>query len=372
MGFKSKAAVAVSGALTAGAFATLAGAIPAGAATFGTEQSEAGVVFAVGNNSAIVGANHTGLNTEFSQSVHGNTVVFSAGNNRCVTDGFGGLSLQHCNNSRSQKFDEVGFGQFVALQNEDSHQYVTEHGQGRQVTTESVRSYGRNRRLNFSRSQEWRWTTFNVGGGQGGGNGGGRGPGRGGNPNPSQPGTWTASTRVTDDGDTGYGTPSIWADLDFTRVASIKLVGPAAATNCGGASPCYKYTGVLNDENGTLTTVQGAGSPNQSGTYMGDKETFVKHGTFHGFADTTFYANSNRPNARSVVGSHNDGGLHPSTPSVYSVSDWVEQFFPDGTNFGAGPQTGTYDYKYAAGNQSWEDSSTNGDGDQPQDGNIFS
>ena len=55
MGLKSKAAMAVTGALTAGAFVTLAGAIPAGAATYGTEQSGAGHVFGVGAHSAIVG-----------------------------------------------------------------------------------------------------------------------------------------------------------------------------------------------------------------------------------------------------------------------------------------------------------------------------
>src|ERR1700754_4544295 len=74
MGFKSKAAVAVSGALTAGAFATLAAAVPASAATYGTEQSEGGVVFAVGANSAIVGAGNTGRNTEFTQTQQGNRV----------------------------------------------------------------------------------------------------------------------------------------------------------------------------------------------------------------------------------------------------------------------------------------------------------
>ena len=91
MGFKSKAAVAVSGALTAGAFATLAAAVPASAATYGTEQSEGGVVFSVGNNGAIVGANQTGRNTEFSRSSQrGGGVTFSS-SGRCVTDGRGGL-----------------------------------------------------------------------------------------------------------------------------------------------------------------------------------------------------------------------------------------------------------------------------------------
>ena len=62
MALKNKAAVVVSGALTVGAFATLAGALPAGAATYGTEQSGAGNVFGVGPHSEIVGANTNAQN----------------------------------------------------------------------------------------------------------------------------------------------------------------------------------------------------------------------------------------------------------------------------------------------------------------------
>src|ERR1700761_5474736 len=235
MGFKSKAAVAVSGALTAGAFATLATAIPAGAATSGTEQSETGVVFAVANNGAIVGANQTGRNTECSRSSRrGGGVTFSS-SGRCVTDGRGGLSLQRCDsNNRWQKFDEVGGSSpYSALLNEGSHQYVTEHGAGQPVVTVSVHSYGHFRRLNLNHSQLWKWTTFSTGRpGQGGpGNGGG---GRGGNPNPGQSGTATATTRVTHNGDGGHSSTSpYWAIDNFDRTVTVKLGTSVPTSNCG-------------------------------------------------------------------------------------------------------------------------------------------
>lgn len=361
MGFKSKAAVAVSGALTAGAFATLAAAIPAGAATYGTEQSEGGVVFAVGNNSAIVGAGHTGPNTEFSHSVNGHTVTFGASNNRCVTDGFGGLSLQHCNNSRSQKFDEVGFGQYVALQNEGSHQYVTEHGPNRPVTTDNVR---RDRRghPNFSRSQEWKWTTFNVGGYPGGRH-----------PHPGHPVTAKATTHIINHPDGGHGNPAIWAEDTINRTVTIKLMGSADPSNCGGGvTHCYYYTGTLSD-NGTFAAVVGAGAPNQSGHWAGSTEVRPQaRGTMIGGAPEAFYASSNHPDAALVdhfLDNHNTSATGDETTSA-----WVEQFFPAGTHFGS-VGLPTYKWTYTTTNlphtQQWVDSSGNNDGNNPQDGNII-
>jgi hypothetical protein len=356
MGFKSKAAVVVSGALTAGAFATLAAAMPAGAATFGTEQSEAGQVFAVAG-STIVGAGHTGQNTEFSQSVRGNTVVFRTGNNRCVADTFGGLGLQNCNsNSRWQRFDEVGgFGPFTALQNEGSHQYVQDNGPGRQVTTVSVRSWGRNHRQNFSRDQLWRWTEFNNGGWPGGG--GGPNPG-----GPNRPVTASSLTRVTDEAAPGNGSPVSWARLDFTRLATVKLQGPASGFHCGGPAPCYAYTATLNDD-GTLATIPGSLTPNQSFPYHGHTEANPSvNGSYHGTTDITFYATSNHPTGRPGIGNQNDGG-HADNPT-----GWVLQFFSPGTHV-AGATVADSDYEFATNHQHWSDRSSD-HGQGPGDGNI--
>jgi hypothetical protein len=365
MGLKNKAAVAVTGALTAGAFVTLAGTLPAGAATYGTEQSGAGSVFGVGPHSAIVGSSPHGPDIAFTRSVQGRTVEFKSGRNGCVTGTSGGrLYVENCNGGAAQKFTEVSWGPSTALENQASHDYVQDNGPGRPVTTVRVRP-GRHGQLSFTRAQLWKWIDVNPGRGSGGGQGGGHNP-----PPPPKTVTASASTRITDDGDTGHGTPAIWADLSSTRDASIKLTGPANPSNCGNVSPCYAYTGTLNDVNGTLITVPGAGAPNQSGSYAGSKEAArPAHGTYHGTATITFYASSDKPKGSYVVRSHNYGGQHDDS-GPYSVTDWVEQFFPAGTNFGGGPSVPSYNYVYTSGHQVWVDSSSNNDGDNPSDGNI--
>jgi hypothetical protein len=349
MGFKSKAAVAVSGALTAGAFATLAGASPAGAATFGTEQSENGVVFSIASNSAIVGASHPGQNTEFARTQQGNRVTFRTGNNQCVTDGFGGLSLQHCNNSHAQTFDLVGFGQYVALQNEASHQYVTEHGTFRQITTENVRR-DRRGQLDFSRAQQWKWTTFNVGGPGGGPGGGG----------PGHPVTASSATRVSNVAAPGNGNPPTWAHLGFDRRTTVKLQGPAASFHCGGPGSCYAYTATMADS-GTLTTVPHSLTPNQSFPFHNRREAFPSvNGTYHGTADVTFYATSDHPTGH--FGNQDDHG------NLDNPADSIRPFFGPSTQVRNVTVT-SYDYEFATSHQNWRDRSFD-HGNQPGDGNI--
>src|ERR1700761_490330 len=145
MGLKNKAAVAVTGALTAGAFVTLAGAIPAGAATYGTEQSGAGNVFGIGAHSAIVGSSTHGQNIAFTRSVQGRTVEFKSGRNGCVTGTSGGrLYVETCNGGAAQKFTEASWGPSTALENQATHNYVQDNGPGPPITT------GRGR-------PGWRW-----------------------------------------------------------------------------------------------------------------------------------------------------------------------------------------------------------------------
>ena len=356
MGFKSKAAVAVSGALTAGAFATLAAAVPASAATYGTEQSEGGVVFSVGNNEAIVGANHTGRSTEFTQTQQGNRVIFRTSNNQCVTDSFGGLSLQHCNNSPWQRFDEVGFGPFAALQNDGSHQYVTEHGTNRQVTTENVRR-DRRGRPDFTRAQEWKWTTFTIGG-----TGGGGGGFPGGSGFPGHPVTASSVTKVNDEAAPGNGSPVSWARLNFFRQATVTLQGPANSFHCNRPGPCYAYTATLSD-NGSLGTIPFSLTPNQSGLFNGHHEASPSvNGTYHGTTNITFYATSAHPVGHPGVGTQHDNG-HSDDPT-----SWVLPFFGPGTHV-AGAAVANSDYEFATSHQHWSDHSSD-NGQRPIDGNI--
>jgi hypothetical protein len=360
MGLKNKAAVAVTGALTAGAFVTLAGAIPAGAATYGTEQSGAGNVFGVGSHSAIVGSSTHGPNIAFTRSVQGRTVEFKTGRNGCVTDARG-LVVENCNGGAAQKFTEVGRGSSVALQNQASHEYVQDNGQGRAITTVRVRP-GRHGQVDFTTAQLWKWIDVNPGRG----NGGGKNP-----PAPVKHGTWTATRQISNHPDSGAA-GDYWANDNITRTATIKLVGPATRSDCGaGAAHCYAYTGTLSDQ-GTFTTIPGHLAPNQSGAYTGSVEkTPAAHGTINGGGRVTFYASSDHPNA-SLVTSVNNHGV-PAT-GEHTTTDWVEQFFPARTSFGAGPDLAPYSWSYATTGlhheQHWTDSSTNGDGNQPADGNI--
>lgn len=369
MGFRNRAAVAVSGALTAGAFATVAAALPAGAATFGTEQSGAGHVFGTGNNSAVVGASHTGPDTLFTRSGHGNTVTFRFGNtSKCVTDASGGLSLQFCNGGAAQKFDEVGPGSSVALKNEASHQYVQDNGRNHRLTTVTVHPdhFGH---LHFTPSQTWRW--INVSTKPGGGSGGGHGK----NPRPpAQHGTWTATSKLTNRPDGGNGNPSNWANDNITRVATIKLVGKdTTLSDCGaGASHCYTYTGTLTDK-GSFVTIPGNPTPNQdpaSGPKT-EKHPAVR-GSMKGGATITFSASSDHPNAALVDKSLDSHGADPSGDETTGA--WVEQFFTHGTTFGSGPALTSWSWSYVTTGlhpeQRWTDALNNGYGDLPQDGNI--
>src|ERR1022692_2999980 len=55
----------------------------------------------------------------------------------------------------------------------------------------------------------------------------------------------------------GAGTLSVWAHDNFTRTASVRLVGPTADSNCSPtATSCYSWTGRLRDI-GTFATVPG-------------------------------------------------------------------------------------------------------------------
>ena len=371
MGLKNKAAVAVTGALTAGAFVTLAGAIPAGAATYGTEQSGAGNVFGIGAHSAIVGSSTHGQNIAFTRSVQGRTVEFKSGRNGCVTGTSGGrLYVETCNGGAAQKFTEASWGPSTALENQASHNYVQDNGPGRQITTVRVRP-GRRGQLNFTRAQLWKWIDVNPGRGSGGGQGGGRGGGGNPTPPPVKHGTWTATSRISDHPDGGGG--GTWANDDFTRTATIKLVGAETTlSDCGaGAAHCYAYTGTLSDR-GTFTTIKGSLAPNQAAPYVGSTELATVHGTMNGTGDVTFYASSDRPNANLVARSVDNHGVTAS--GVDTTTNWVEQFFPAGTAFGSGPDLNPWSWSYATTGlhpvQHWVDASTNGDGQGSTDGNI--
>jgi len=164
---------------------------------------------------------------------------------------------------------------------------------------------------------------------------------------PVNPVQATATTLVSgrlDPGDSGNN----WAVDTIIRKAVITRVGADSATaDCGkAAASCYAYTGTITDT-GTARALAGQTSPGAQGVAI--KGSPVASLTGH--AMITFHASSSRP----------DANLVPARLSGNTVSDtaWVEQFFPAGTTFGAGPALASWPpawswtYRDAADCQTW-------------------
>jgi hypothetical protein len=179
------------------------------------------------------------------------------------------------------------------------------------------------------------------------------------------PGPASAATNVTvtttfhahpDSGNHGD-----WADDDFTRVASVTYVSvDPTLTDCGStATACFKWSGTISDT-GTFYAISGAQSPQ-----AGVTETGSPSGPFKGGSNVTFYASSASASASGVPTAITGAG-------PVSTTDWVEQFFPAGTTFGAGPNLTNWSWAYSnpATCENWVDSISNGSGAQPADGDI--
>jgi hypothetical protein len=98
------------------------------------------------------------------------------------------------------------------------------------------------------------------------------------------------------------------------------------------------------------------------------------NGSLAGTYTVTFYASSGTPSAALAPMMHDDHGTAASPP--FTSTTWGMLFFPAGTSFGAftgGPYSWTY-HAATAGfppvMQTWIDSSANGDGNAPGDGNV--
>jgi len=170
-----------------------------------------------------------------------------------------------------------------------------------------------------------------------------------------------AVTRISNSGIPGNG--GSWASDQVTRTAVLSGGFPAPPSRCGKASgPCYGFAATVTDQ-GTFRASAGALTPNQSvpGKHIAGLVTGTVNGT--GFFGT-FYATA-RP----------DAGLVPRwAVNAFYVTSWPAQFFPAGTII-TGLQLTGWSERYGAwtgcGAQQWTDSSANGYGDLPRDGNIL-
>ncbi len=170
--------------------------------------------------------------------------------------------------------------------------------------------------------------------------------------------TVSASTKFTAHPDSGnHGN---WANDDFTRTATVTLVGAdSTLSDCGStATTCFKYTGTIGDV-GTFLVISGAKSPQAGVTITG-----TPSGSLMGGSDVTFFASSDAPSAAGVPANVTGAGV--------STTDWVEQFFPSGTTFGAGPTLSNWGWAYSspATCENWLDAISNSSGSLPADGDI--
>ena len=140
------------------------------------------------------------------------------------------------------------------------------------------------------------------------------------------------------------GNGGIWATVTVQRTATVSGGAPVLPSQCGpGASRCFAYSAVVKDT-GSFRTYRFALTPNQF--LPGRHIRSIVTGRVDGSYSFAFFA-STTPNAFIVPGFF-------SGP-FSAVAGWPKLFFPFGTR--CGPQR-------------WIDSSANGHGNLPLDGNI--
>jgi len=152
-----------------------------------------------------------------------------------------------------------------------------------------------------------------------------------------------------------------WADDDFTRTASVTFVAVDPTTkDCGAnATSCFTYAGKIADR-GSFFVISGASSPQAGVTEVG-----APSGPFRGGSDVTFVSSSDTASATGVPMNVNGAG-------PVSTTNWVEQFFPAGTTFGAGPKLTDWSWAYSSPGtcENWVDAFNNSSGSLPADGDI--
>ena len=180
----------------------------------------------------------------------------------------------------------------------------------------------------------------------------------------------TATTHLSARADSGGN--GTWALDNFTRVATVTSQGSVPPVNCGSSytGPCYAYTASLKDS-GRFMTINGAFAPNQGAPYTGMLIASRVKGQFKGYGTfTTFFATA-KPKAQLVP------KYVAGNPAGDESSNWPTLFFPSGTTLVCVNEA-TFGYLYTAhvrhhrhaGKQHWADTSANGAGQLPADGNI--
>jgi hypothetical protein len=171
----------------------------------------------------------------------------------------------------------------------------------------------------------------------------------------------TAVTRV-DNGGTVPGNGGNWASDSFTRTATLTGGARVSPDLCGkSAGSCYDFTAVVSDQ-GTFRSLAGTLAPNQSAP--GERVLSTVSGAMTGRAAFGVFYAAAQP----------DANLVPTVAAnTWTAATWPDLFFPKGTMIAGldlGPWNLTYTAATSCGTQQWRDSSSNGYGDLPFDGNI--
>ena len=170
-----------------------------------------------------------------------------------------------------------------------------------------------------------------------------------------------ASATTTFQAHPDSGNHGNWADDDFNRVATVTFVSvDPTLSDCGStATSCFIYAGTIADA-GSFSGISGAKSPQAGVTLTG-----TPSGPFKGGSSVKFFSSSDTASAAGVPASVTGAG-------PVSATDWVEQFFPAGTTFGAGPTLTDWSWAYSspATCENWVDAVNNSSGSLPVDGDI--
>jgi hypothetical protein len=213
---------------------------------------------------------------------------------------------------------------------------------------------------------------------------------------PSAPAGMTASASTVlsnrpDGGNHDNATPGpkpnqTWANDNFTRTASVTLVGTVSLSNCPVSSTgyCYEWTGKIADK-GTFTVNPTFFSHSKSpGAQDQTLHAFVKGAFSGGSADITFYSDQKTANPALAPPKINNNGQDPSGRGT--TTNWVEQFFGPSAHFNSvanpgGPDLGNWSWTYTANFGSnkacpndayqWIDAASNQDGAVKADGDIL-
>lgn len=125
------------------------------------------------------------------------------------------------------------------------------------------------------------------------------------------------------------GTNHTWANDNFTRNATLHLVGEVALAHCGGSTAtghCYLFTGSVSD-GGHFTVNPTAGSGSQSpGNGLGGAQNLYVGltGNFSGAAQYSFFSSWKTADRLPPL-AENDGGNLPRYR--HTTGRWLELFF---------------------------------------------